>query len=189
MVLFRPDGRYAFVPSSFTPIRRDRYYQLSGCRASAASEPLLAKPGSQRRRQRSMVHAQGHGQSSDRQRRATLSNRGDAIPAPITNHVTLVDNANGKFAYITIGGLNEVKVYRRGTQPELIATIPTGDLPHGIWHSGNNERVYVGLENSDAVLAIDTLSNKIIATIPIGQTPQALVYVPGAVESAMAPPT
>jgi YVTN family beta-propeller protein len=100
---------------------------------------------------------------------------------PITNHVTLVDNANGKFAYVTVGGLNEVKVYRRGTQPALIATIPTGDLPHGIWHSGNDERVYVGLENSDAVLAIDTLNNKIIATIPIGQTPQALVYVPGAV--------
>jgi YVTN family beta-propeller protein len=63
----------------------------------------------------------------------------------------------------------------------LIATIPTGDLPHGIWHSGDGERVYVGLENSDAVLAIDTLSNTTIATIPIGQTPQALVYVPGAV--------
>jgi YVTN family beta-propeller protein len=63
----------------------------------------------------------------------------------------------------------------------LIATIPTGDLPHGIWHSGDGERVYVGLENSDAVLAIDTLSNTTIATIPIGQTPHALVYVPGAV--------
>jgi len=29
--------------------------------------------------------------------------------------------------------------------------------------------------------AIDTLSNKVIANIPIGQTTQALVYVPGAV--------
>jgi DNA-binding beta-propeller fold protein YncE len=41
----------------------------------------------------------------------------------------------------------------------VIATISTGDLPHGIWHSGNNERVYVRLENSDAVLAIDTLKS------------------------------
>src|SRR5262249_57234997 len=100
---------------------------------------------------------------------------------PITNHVALVDNANGKFAYVTVGGLNQVKVYRRGLQPELVATIPTGDLPHGIWRSGNDERVYVGLENGDAVMAIDTLTNKVLATIPIGQTPQALVYVPGAV--------
>ncbi len=31
---------------------------------------------------------------------------------PITNHVNFVRNANGKFAYVTIGGLNEVKVFR-----------------------------------------------------------------------------
>jgi YVTN family beta-propeller protein len=43
--------------------------------------------------------------------------------------------------------------------------------------------VYVGLENGDAVEAIDTLQNKVIATIPVGQLPQALVYVPGATSS------
>jgi YVTN family beta-propeller protein len=99
---------------------------------------------------------------------------------PITNHVTFVDNANGKFAYVTVGGGNVVKVYRRGEQPELVATIATGDLPHGIWGSGDGTRVYVGLENQDAVVAIDTLTNTILATIPIGQQPQALVYVPEA---------
>src|SRR5262249_53555539 len=45
-------------------------------------------------------------------------------------------------------------------------------------------RVYVGLENQDAVSAIDTLTNKVIATIPIGQQPQALVFVPDAVASS-----
>lgn len=74
-----------------------------------------------------------------------------------------------------------MKVFRRGEKPELIATISTGDLPHGIWGSGDGTRVYVGLENQDAVIAIDTLANKILATIPIGQQPQALVYVPEAV--------
>jgi len=64
---------------------------------------------------------------------------------PITNHVTLVENANGKFAYVTVGGENAVKVYRRGEKPELISTIATGDLPHGIWGSGDGTRVYVGL--------------------------------------------
>jgi YVTN family beta-propeller protein len=63
----------------------------------------------------------------------------------------------------------------------LLTTIPTGDLPHGLWGSGDGTRVYVGLENQDAVVAIDTLVNKIIATIPVGQQPQALVYVPQAV--------
>jgi hypothetical protein len=56
-----------------------------------------------------------------------------------------------------------------------------GDLPHGIWPSGDGTRVYVALENGEHAVAIDTLSNKMIANIPIGQTAQALVYVPSAV--------
>jgi hypothetical protein len=36
------------------------------------------------------------------------------------------------------------------------------------------------LENDDAMLAIDALTNTVIATIPIGQAAQALNYVPGA---------
>jgi YVTN family beta-propeller protein len=69
-----------------------------------------------------------------------------------------------------------VLVYRRkpGALPVLTATIMTGDLPHGIWGSGDGGRVYVGLENGDAVQAIDTLRNQVIATIPVGQLPQAL---------------
>jgi YVTN family beta-propeller protein len=102
---------------------------------------------------------------------------------PITNHVNFVNNQNGKFAYVTIGGANQVKVFRRGRAPELVATIPVGNLPHGIWPSGDGSRVYVALENDERAVAIDTRTNQVIATIPIGQTTQALVYVPGAVPS------
>src|SRR5262249_51782055 len=96
-------------------------------------------------------------------------------------HVNFVNNRSGKFAYVSVGGANQVKVYRRGTVPELIATIPVRGLPHGIWPSGDGSRIYVALENGAAATAIDTLSNKVIANIPIGQTSQALVYVPAAV--------
>jgi len=102
---------------------------------------------------------------------------------PITNHVNIVRNANGMFAYVTIGGLNEVKVFRTDNFAQ-VATIPTGKLPHGIWPSGDGTRVYVALENEDKVAAIDTLKNEVIATSPIGQAPQALVYVPDAVPAA-----
>ena len=98
---------------------------------------------------------------------------------PITNHVNFADTQAGKFAYVTVGGLNQVLVFRRDTF-EKVATIPTGKLPHGIWPSGDGSRVYVGLENGDAMAAIDTGSNRVIATIPIGQAPQAVVYVPDA---------
>jgi YVTN family beta-propeller protein len=83
---------------------------------------------------------------------------------------------------VTIGGLNEVKVFRTSDFSQ-VATIPVGALPHGIWPSGDGNRVYVGLENGDGIAAIDTLTNKVIATVPIGQAPQALTYVPDAVPS------
>jgi len=54
-------------------------------------------------------------------------------------------------------------------------------LPHGIWPSGDGSRVYVGLENDDRLVAIDALTNRVIATVPIGQAPQAIAYVPNAV--------
>src|SRR5215217_691896 len=102
---------------------------------------------------------------------------------PITNHVNLVRTPRGQFAYLTIGGLDQVKVFRTDTFEE-IATIPVGALPHGIWPSGDGSRVYVGTENGDAVTAIDTATNQVIATIANGQAAQALVYVPDAAPSA-----
>jgi YVTN family beta-propeller protein len=39
----------------------------------------------------------------------------------------------------------------------------------------------VGLENDDALVTIDTASNRVIAKTPIGQAPQALAYVANAV--------
>ena len=33
---------------------------------------------------------------------------------PITNHVNIIHNAKGIFAYVTVGGLNEVQVFRTG---------------------------------------------------------------------------
>ena len=187
MVLFRPDGRYAFVPSSFTPefdvVDTTSYQVVARLPQVSPFSPNLAVSQDGKEVWFTLKDT-GKVQVITGEPPFRIVTTLDT--GPITNHVSLVDNANGRFAYVTVGGLNEVKVYRRGAQPgspELIARIPTGDLPHGIWHSGSGERVYVGLENSDEVVAIDTLSNKIIATIPIGQTPQALVYVSGAVAS------
>jgi DNA-binding beta-propeller fold protein YncE len=95
---------------------------------------------------------------------------------PITNHVNIVHNSKGTFAYVTIGGLNEVKVFRTDNFAQ-VATIPVG----GIWPSGDGTRIYTGLENGDRLVAIDTLTNKVIGSSPIGQACQAIAYVPNAV--------
>jgi YVTN family beta-propeller protein len=62
-----------------------------------------------------------------------------------------------------------------------MATIPVGQLPHGVWPSGDGTRIYVGLENADELIAINTHTNQVIATVPIGQSPQAIAYVSNAV--------
>jgi hypothetical protein len=88
---------------------------------------------------------------------------------------------HGQFAYITVGGENVVKVYTTTNTPQLVATIPVGELPHGLWPSGDGTRIYVALENGTGMQVIDTLSNQVIATLSGGQSAQALVYVPDAV--------
>ena len=101
---------------------------------------------------------------------------------PITNHVNFVRTARGQFAYVTVGGLNMVKVFRTSDFAQ-VAAIPVGKLPHGVWPSGDGSRIYVGLENGDALVAIDTATNRVIGNVPIGQAPQAIAYVPNAVAS------
>jgi YVTN family beta-propeller protein len=182
MVLFRPDGRYAFVPSSFTPeldVVDTRTYRVVA-RVPQAS-PFSPNLAVSRDGTEVWFTLKDSGKVQVMSARPPFRIFATLATGPITNHVAIVENANGKFAYVTVGGENQVKVYRRGQQPQLVATIPTGDLPHGIWQSGDGKRVYVGLENQDAVAAIDTLANKVIAMIPIGQQPMALCYVPNAV--------
>jgi YVTN family beta-propeller protein len=183
MQIFSPDGKYGYVCSSFTPETvvvsvADRKIVGRVPQASPFCPNIAASPdGSQ---VWFTLKDAGKTQVFDGRPPFTLLKTIDT--GPITNHVNIVHNANGTFAYITIGALNEVKVFRTSDFAQ-VATIPVGDLPHGIWPSGDGTRVYVGLENADRVAAIDTLTNRVIATVPIGQAAQAVCYVPGAVPS------
>jgi YVTN family beta-propeller protein len=183
MQIFSPDGKYGYVCSSFNP-ETDV--------VSVATHSIVARV-----KQASPFCPNIAATPDGAQVWFTLKDTGktevfDGKPpftvlkvletGPITNHVNIVHNANGTFAYVTIGGLNEVKVFRTSDFSQ-VATIPVGALPHGIWPSGDGNRVYVGLENGDGITAIDTLTNKVIATVSIGQAPQALTYVPDAVPS------
>jgi YVTN family beta-propeller protein len=181
MTIFSPDGKYGYVCSSFVPetdVITVADHKIVGkvAQASPFCPNIAATPdGTQ---VWFTLKDTGKAQVFDARPPFALLKTLDT--GPITNHVNIVRNAHGQFAYVTIGGLNVVKVFRTDNF-EQVATIPVGDLPHGIWPSGDGTRVYVGLENADEVAAIDTLSNKVIATMPIGQAAQALVYVPNAV--------
>jgi len=187
MTMFGPDGKYAFVCSSFTPELAvidvashkivKRIPQLSPFSPNIAVAPENDEV---------WITLKDVGKVQIWSAKPPFDQKAVLDTGPITNHVNFANNRNGKFAYVTIGGANEVKAFRRSTTPELVATIPVGELPHGIWPSGDGSRVYVALENGEHCVAIDTVTNKVIANIPIGQTTQALVYVPNAVPSGSA---
>ena len=181
MQIFSPDGKYGYVCSSFNPETdvitvADHKIVARVKQASPFCPDLAATPDG--KQVWFTLKDVGKTQVFDARPPFALLKTLDT--GPITNHVNIVRNANGMFAYVTVGGLNQVKVFRTDDFSQ-VATIPVGNLPHGIWPSGDGSRVYVGLENADAMTAIDTLSNKVIATIPIGQAPQAVAYVPNAV--------
>ena len=180
MQIFSPDGKYGYICSSFNP-ETDV--------VSVADHKIIAKV-----KQESPFCPNIAATPDGSQVWFTLKDVGktqvfNARPpfnliktidtGPITNHVNFAHTAKGTFAYVTIGGLNKVKVFRTDDFSEVV-TIPVGNLPHGVWPSGDGSRIYVGLENADALAAIDTATNTVIANIPIGQAPQAIAYVPNA---------
>src|SRR5215468_883764 len=171
MTMFGPDGKYAFVCSSFTPELTvvdvashkiiKRLPQVSPFSPNIAVSPENDEV---------WITLKDVGKSQIYSAKPPFDQKAVLDIGPITNHVNFVNNRNGKFAYVTVGGTNEVKVFRRGATPELVATIPVGELPHGIWPSGDGSRVYVALENGEMCAVIDTLTNRVIANVPIGQT-------------------
>ena len=181
MQIFSPDGKYGYVCSSFNPdtvVITVAGHQIVGHvkQESPFCPNIAASPDG--KQVWMTLKDIGRTMVFDAQPPFAVLKSFDT--GPISNHVNFARNANGIFAYVTIGGLNEVKVFRTDDFTQ-IATIPVGKLPHGIWPSGDGSRVYVGLENGDALTAIDTMTNKVIATSPIGQGPQAIAYVPNAV--------
>src|ERR1700731_2006731 len=164
MQIFSPDGRYGYVCSSFTPetvVITVADHKIVGQipQASPFCPNIAATPDS--KQVWFTLKDTGKTQVFNGQPPFEVLKTLDT--GPITNHVNIVRNANGMFAYVTIGALNEIKVFRTDNF-EQVATIPVGKLPHGIWPSGDGTRVYVGLENEDKATAIDTLKNEVIAT-------------------------
>jgi YVTN family beta-propeller protein len=181
MTIFSPDGKYGFICSSFNP--EIVVYELS----SRSIVGHVAQPS---------PFCPNIAVSPDgEQVWFTLKDIGKTVAfsghppfnilhtldtGAITNHVNFVRSASGQFAYVTIGSLNQVKVFRTSDYAQ-VATVDVGRLPHGIWPSGNGTLVYVGLENEDRMAVIDTATNRVIANVPIGQAPQAIAYVVNAV--------
>lgn len=181
MQIFSPDGKYGYVCSSFTPdtvVITVADHKIVGHvkQDSPFCPNIAASPDGDQ--VWFTLKDSGKVQVFDAHPPFTALVTLDT--GAITNHVNFVHLSRGTLAYVTVGGLNVVKAFRTDDF-SLVATIPVGNLPHGLWPSGDGSRLYVGLENADALAVIDTSSNTVLATLPTGQAPQALAYVPNAV--------
>jgi YVTN family beta-propeller protein len=186
MQIFSPDGAYGFVCSSFTPetvVIAVSDHKIVGHikQASPFCPNIAATPdGSQ-----VWFTLKDSGKTQVFAGKPPFALLKTLDTGPISNHVNFASNAEGTRAYVTVGGLNQVQVFRT-SDFQKVATVGVGRLPHGIWPSGDGTRMYVGLENDDQMAVIDTARNAVIANVPIGQAPQAVVYVPDAVRAGSA---
>ena len=181
MQIFSPDGQYGYVCSSFTPetvVITVKDHQIVGRipqETPFCPNIAVTPDGGQ-----VWLTLKDVGKTMVFSGRPPFAVLKTLATGPITNHVKIVRNSSGTFAYVTVGGLNQVQVFRTDDFSK-VTTIPVGTLPHGVWESGDGTQVYVGLENDDRLIAINTLTNQVVATIPIGQAPQAVIYVSDAV--------
>ncbi len=181
MVLFAPDGKYAFVVSSFTAkvavVDVKSHEIVKKIDVVSPFSPFL---------QFSPDFSEIWMTHKDVGKVTRIDTKALKVTSVfdtgfITNHLAFAKVGGKTLAYITIGGENAVKVFTTDKEAKQVATIPTGALPHGIWASDDSSRLYVGLENGDAVDVIDPAVNKVVSHIPAGQAPQALTFVSNAV--------
>jgi len=86
----------------------------------------------------------------------------------------------GPYAYVTVGGAH--KIVMVNLDPEHLRVIGQidvepfhGQRPNGIWATSEGTRLFVADEGSNNLLVLDTGTNEVIATIPVGRKPIRVV--------------
>src|ERR1700739_2197037 len=126
MTIFRPDGKYGFVCSSFIPETKVvdvKTHQIVATvhQASPFCPNISATPDGRQ----VWFTLKDTGKTEVFNAQPPFNVLATLDTGPITNHVNIVRNMHGQFAYVTIGGLNQVKVFRTADF-SLVATIPVG---------------------------------------------------------------
>jgi DNA-binding beta-propeller fold protein YncE len=184
MVSFTPDGKLAYVCSSFTPevdIVNTRSYEIIKRIpvVSPFSPNIFASPKGE---WIALTH-------KDVGKVTVLNTTNMSVhkvinTGAITNHVTFTYLQNKLLMMVTVGGENKVRIFDVSEDFKQIDTIMVGSLPHGIWPSADGKIMFIGLEYGDMVQGVDLESMTSMKAIQIGQSPQALVYADNAVSDS-----
>ncbi len=103
------------------------------------------------------------------------------------NHVEFARSGGRDLAYVTIGKTNLPPDQRGGENlwvidrqsREVVKRLATGGSEaHGIWATPDGRFLYVGHEVSNDVAVIDTATDRVVATIPVGKRPIDVVIKP-----------
>lgn len=100
-----------------------------------------------------------------------------------TQHTQFLVKDGKQFGLATVGGEGVLKVYSYDkNNVKLIKTIKVDGVPHGVWSSGHGDKIFVGLEHADKLVVIHTDTFEVSKEIPIGKSPQAILYVSDSVD-------
>jgi YVTN family beta-propeller protein len=99
----------------------------------------------------------------------------DAVPAAQDTELLYVDNTLGDD--LTVVRLPDHRV---------VGSVTVGSHPHGLAASGDGKRLYVSVESTKEVLALDTGTDQVLWRVPVSDTPNEIalsgdgrrVYVP-----------
>jgi YVTN family beta-propeller protein len=95
--------------------------------------------------------------------------------AVISDPYQLVYSPNGQ--YLTIAGLarNQIDIYDAATLA-LLHRVPARSMPSHINYSPDSGRVFVSLQGTDKVVAIETASGRVLWAKKVGRTPAGVLW-------------
>src|ERR1700761_4406637 len=131
MQIFSPDGKYGYVCSSFNPevdviTVADHKIVAKVKQDSPFCPNIAATPDGQQ----VWFTLKDTGKAQVFNAKPPFNVIKTIDTGPISNHVNFARTPKGTFAYVSIGGLNQVKVFRTDNFSQ-VATIAVGQLPHG----------------------------------------------------------
>ncbi len=176
VAVFSNDGRRAFVCSgsgvAVVDVRRRRvadYVQGEGPTCSS----IAASPDGKQ-----IWAAANDGRTTVISARPPFRSLAKLDTGRDTNGVNFVSSDAGQFAYVTVGGSENLVRIIDTQSLKTVSVLRLRITPSTVWPSGDGTRVYVGSRREDAVVVIDAAAKRVIDTIRTGSAADAVAFVP-----------